>query len=66
MKRERCIYFIIAAITILIAAIAVIEYTLHRNEVWVSIADDFVFTAACTILGAITVALVGAATASQV
>ena len=66
MKRERCIYFIIAAITILIAAIAVIEYTLHRNEVWVSIADDFVFPAACTILGAITVALVGAATASQV
>lgn len=66
MKRERCIYFIIAAITTLIAAIAVIEYTLHRNEVWVSIADDFVFPAACTILGAITVALVGAATASQV
>ena len=31
MKRERCIYFIIAAITILIAAIAVIEYTLHKS-----------------------------------
>jgi hypothetical protein len=66
MKREKCIYFIIAAITILLATIAVIEYTLHRNEVWVSLADDLVFPAACTILGAITVALVGAATASQV
>lgn len=66
MKREKRIYFIIAAITVLFATIAVIEYTLHRNEVWVSIADDFVFPAACTVLGAITVALVGAATASQV
>jgi len=66
MKREKCTYFIIAAATILLTAIAVIEYTLHRNEVWVSLADDFAFPAACTILGAITVALVGAATASQV
>ena len=66
MKREKCTYCIIAAATILLTAIAVIEYTLHRNEVWVSLADDLVFPAACTILGAITVALVGAATASQV
>ena len=38
---------------------------LFRNEVWVSIADDLVFPAACTILGALTIALVGRTTASR-
>lgn len=53
------------AITVALTLFFCAAYMLFRNEVWVSIADDLVFPAACTILGALTIALVGRTTASR-
>lgn len=65
MKRENCIQWVTLAITVVLTVIFGTAYMLFRNEVWVSIADDLVFPAACTILGALTIALVGRTTASR-
>ena len=65
MKRENCIQWVTLAITVVLTVIFGTAYMLFRNEVWVSIADDLVFPAACTILGGLTIALVGRTTASR-
>ena len=65
MKKGNCTQWVILAITVALTLFFCAAYMLFRNEVWVSIADDLVFPAACTILGALTIALVGRTTASR-
>ena len=65
MKRGNCTQWVMLAITVALTLFFCAAYMLFRNEVWVSIADDLVFPAACTILGALTIALVGRTTASR-
>lgn len=65
MKRGNCTQWVIFAITVALTLFFCTAYMLFRNKVWVSIADDLVFPAAYTILGALTIALVGRTTASR-
>ena len=65
MKKGNCTQWVILAITVALTLFFCAAYMLFRNEVWVSIADDLVFPAACTILGALTIALVGRTTGSR-